>query len=130
MLSTFRVVRAGVVCLVVASSALAQAPQPAASAAVPQAPQPPAAGAPQQPVTEFALVRNARSHSPTPTAGLGDRMTVEVDNFAKLLESAGGNCAGIVLFLDTLPMNLTPESCNTQDGTVRYLLQRNSKNDD
>lgn len=57
-------------------------------------------------------------------------MTVEVDNFAKLLDAAGGNCADIVLFLDTLPMNLTPESCNPQDGSVRYLLQRNSKNDD
>src|SRR5260221_4043209 len=91
------------------------------------APGPPAM---QQPVAEYAWVRNARSHANTAAVGLGDRLIVEVENFPKLLADAGGNCAGIVLFLDTLPMNLTPESCSVQDGTVRFLLARNDKNDD
>src|SRR5204862_117369 len=41
-----------------------------------------------------------------------------------------GNCAGIVLYLDARPMNgLTPESCNTQDGTVRFILHRTDQSD-
>jgi hypothetical protein len=80
-------------------------------------------------VVDYAIVRNARSHANTPAVGLGDHLMVEVDHFPKLLSDAGGNCAGIVLFLDTLPMGLTPESCDVQGGTVRYLLERNDKND-
>src|SRR5258708_24095177 len=116
------VVRTAVVCLLVAAASAFAQDTPA-----------PAAGPPtttHQPVAEYAWVRNARSHANTAAVGLGDRLIVEVENFPKLLADAGGNCAGIVLFLDTLPMNLTPESCSVQDGTVRFLLARNDKNDD
>lgn len=114
------VVRTAVVCLLVtATSAFAQnTPAPA-----------PASPTTQQPVAEYASVRNARSHANTAEAGMGDRLIVEVENFPKLMADAGGNCTGIVLFLDTMPMNLTPESCNVQEGTVRFLLTRNEKND-
>src|ERR1700682_623937 len=123
----YTVVRTAVVCLLVAAaSALAQNVPAPASAPAP-APTPPAV--PGQPVAEYAWVRNAHSHVDTAGVGLGDRMIVEVEHFPKLLADAGGNCSGIVLFLDTLPMNLTPESCDVQGGTVRFLLVRNDKND-
>lgn len=109
------VLRAAVVCLLATTAAFAQQPQPAP--------------APSQPVTEYAFVRNARSHMHTAAAGLGDRLIVEVENFPKLLDAAGGNCADIVLFLDMLPMDIPPESCDATDGTVRYVLVRNEKND-
>jgi len=129
------VLRSAVVCLLAAASAFAQ--QPAQQTAVPvPPPSPVTAPAPapgtaqsSQPLTEYAQVRNARSHATIGVAGLGDRMIVEVGNFKKLLDAAGGNCADIVLFLDTMPMSLTPESCDVQNGTVRYLLLRNEKND-
>ncbi len=123
----YSVVRTASVCLLAAASAFAQD----ATGPVP-APTAPPASAPtttQSPVVEYAIVRNARSHANTPAVGLGDHLMVEVDHFPKLLADAGGNCAGIALFLDTLPMGLTPESCDVQGGTVRYLLERNEKND-
>lgn len=58
-------------------------------------------------------------------AGLGDRVVVSVRNFSKLLDQASGNCHGIVLFVEGLPLRgMPPESCNPYDGTVRYLLDR------
>src|SRR5258708_7519731 len=125
----YSVVRMASVCLLAAVSAFAQD----ASTATPASTAPPSsasAPAATQPVVDYAIVRNARSHANTPAVGLGDHLMVEVDHFPKLLADAGGNCSGIVLFLDTLPMGLTPESCSVQDGTVRFLLARNDKNDD
>ncbi|MFL6247593.1 MAG: hypothetical protein ACJ74H_16330 [Thermoanaerobaculia bacterium] len=59
------------------------------------------------------------------SAGLGDRVTVTVRNFPKLLEKVSGNCSAIVLFLDGLPLRkMPPESCSQYDGTVRYTLDR------
>jgi hypothetical protein len=129
MLNHF-IARTAVVCLLGATSAFAQSPAAGQPPAEPlQAATQPAQAA-GQPVADYAFVRNARSHAQTQTAGMGDRVTIEVENFPKLLAEANGNCASIVLFLDTVPMNLTPESCNSQGGTVRYLLVRNEKNDD
>jgi hypothetical protein len=111
-------------CLLAAFSTFAQ--DQSTTAAPPTTPP----ATPGQPVVEYARVRNARSHMLTQSAGLGDKLIVEVENFPKLLADAGGSCAAIVLFLDTLPMEgLPPESCDIQDGTVRYLLMRNEKND-
>lgn len=62
---------------------------------------------------------------PDGEAGLGDRVVVSVRNFSKLLDQVSGNCHGIVLFVDTLPLRgMPPESCNPYDGTVRYQLDR------
>src|SRR5580765_7118792 len=97
------VLRSAVVCLLAAAGAFAQQPAQQAPAPVP-VPAPaaatastPAAAQPSQPLTEYAQVRNARSHAEIGVAGLGDRIIVEVGNFPKLLDAAGGNCAGIVL---------------------------------
>jgi hypothetical protein len=123
----YSVVRMAAVCLLAAASAFAQdaSSTPPATVPAPASTQP----ASQQPVADYAWVRNAHSHANAPAVGLGDRLIVEVEHFPKLYAEAGGNCSGIVLFLDTLPMGLTPESCDVQGGTVRYLLERNDKND-
>lgn len=64
------------------------------------------------------------------TAGLGDRISVHVQNFSTLLKNANGNCQGIVLFLDGMPIKGDkPESCDPVMGHVRYRLIR-TKDDD
>jgi hypothetical protein len=64
------------------------------------------------------------------TAGLGERISVHVQNFGTLLKNANGNCQGIVLFLDGMPIKGDkPESCDPAMGHVRYRLIR-TKDDD
>src|SRR5216684_4656283 len=64
------------------------------------------------------------------TAGLDDRISVHVQNFGTLLKNANGNCQGIVLFLDGMPIKGDkPESCDPVMGHVRYRLVR-TKDDD
>jgi hypothetical protein len=123
-------VRVAFACLLAAFSTLAQDSSTTASTLAPPPATTTAVATPTQAVVEYARVRNARNHLFTKSAGLGDKLIVEVENFPKLLADAGGSCAAIVLFLDTLPMDgLPPESCDIQDGTVRYLLTRSEKND-
>jgi hypothetical protein len=63
-------------------------------------------------------------------AGLDDRLSVHVQNFGTLLKQANGNCQGIVLFVEGMPLKGDkPESCDTVSGHVRYRLLRD-KNDD
>jgi hypothetical protein len=63
-------------------------------------------------------------------AGLDDRISVHVQNFSTLLKNANGNCQGIVLFLDGMPIKADKaESCDPVAGHVRYRLLR-TKDDD
>jgi hypothetical protein len=65
------------------------------------------------------------------TAGLGDRLSVHVQNFEKILEKTAGACGGIVLFIDGIPIRgLKPESCDQQGGHVRYYLRRTEQSND
>jgi hypothetical protein len=58
-------------------------------------------------------------------AGLDDRLSVHVQNFGTLLKQANGNCQGIVLFLDGMPIKADKaESCDKEKGHVRYRLLR------
>jgi len=67
----------------------------------------------------------------TTIAGLDDRLSVHVQNFATLLANAHGDCRAIVLFIDGMAIQgLAPESCDKQSGHVRYRLQRTEKSDD
>jgi len=68
----------------------------------------------------------------TPTvAGLDDRLSIHVQNFKTLLKNVNGNCQGIVLFLDGMPIKGDkPESCDTVLGHVRYRLLRAKEDDD
>jgi len=59
------------------------------------------------------------------SAGLGDRMSIHVQNFGRLLEKTNGTCSGVVLFIEGMPIRgLKPESCDQAQGHVRYLLGR------
>ncbi|MEA2338998.1 MAG: hypothetical protein QOE82_3005 [Thermoanaerobaculia bacterium] len=63
-------------------------------------------------------------------AGLDDRLSVHVQNFGTLLKNANGNCQGIVLFLDGMPIKGDkPESCDPVAGHVRYRLLRTKEDD-
>jgi predicted membrane channel-forming protein YqfA (hemolysin III family) len=58
-------------------------------------------------------------------AGLDDRISVHVQNFKTLLKQANGNCQGIVLFLDGMPIKADKaESCDPVAGHIRYRLLR------
>lgn len=58
-------------------------------------------------------------------AGLDDHLSVHVQNFKRLLETAGGNCSGLVLFINGMAIKgLQPQSCDRETGHVRYLLAR------
>ena len=63
-------------------------------------------------------------------AGLDDRISIHVQNFATLLKNANGNCQGIVLFIEGMPIKGDKaESCDPAAGHVRYRLLR-TKDDD
>ncbi|MEA2345454.1 MAG: hypothetical protein QOF63_3623 [Thermoanaerobaculia bacterium] len=58
-------------------------------------------------------------------AGLDDRLSIHVRNFKTLLKSVNGNCQGIILFLDGMPIKGDrAESCDTEAGHIRYRLLR------
>ncbi len=64
-------------------------------------------------------------------AGLDDRISVHVQNFSTLLKQANGNCKGIVLFLDGMPIKADKaESCDKERGHVRYRLLRDKDEKD
>jgi hypothetical protein len=64
-------------------------------------------------------------------AGLEDRISVHVQNFGALLKQANGNCQGIVLFLDGMPIKGDKaESCDPVTGHIRYRLLRTRQDDD
>jgi hypothetical protein len=63
-------------------------------------------------------------------AGLDDRISVHVQNFSTLLKQANGNCQGIVLFLDGMPIKGDKaESCDPTTGHIRYRLLRTPGDD-
>ena len=58
-------------------------------------------------------------------AGLGDLISVHVQNFNTLLAEVDGNCSAIVLFMNGMALKgLKPESCDALSGHVRYRLRR------
>jgi hypothetical protein len=62
---------------------------------------------------------------------LGDRVSVHVQNFGKLLDSAKGDCAQIVLFLNGISLKgMRPESCDRASGHVRFRLLRTDDSDE
>src|SRR5262245_47695362 len=64
------------------------------------------------------------------SAGLGDRISVHVQNFAKILEKTGGACSSVVLFIEGMPIRgLKPESCDQAHGHVRFVLRRTEQSD-
>jgi hypothetical protein len=65
------------------------------------------------------------------SAGLGDRLTVQVQGLDRVLAAANGNCRAIVLFLNGIPVDgMPPESCDPYSGSVRFFLDRDTPNDE
>ena len=64
-------------------------------------------------------------------AGLDDRLSIHVQNFATLLKQANGNCKAVVLFIDGMALKGDkPESCDAVNGHVRDRLFRDKSDDD
>ncbi|WP_224362981.1 hypothetical protein [Hyalangium versicolor] len=64
-------------------------------------------------------------------AGLGDLLSVHVQNFDALMKETSNTCNGIILFIDGIAIQgLQPLSCDAVNGHVRYRLQRTPKSDD
>ena len=63
------------------------------------------------------------------SAGLGDWLTVQVQDAGVFLDGIGGDCRSVVLFLsDAAVPDLPPETCDRQRGTIRFLLDRDPEN--
>lgn len=63
-------------------------------------------------------------------AGLGDRISLHVQNLDSLLSKVDENCSALVLFLDGMPLKgIQPESCDKISGHVRFRLERVAKDD-
>jgi hypothetical protein len=64
-------------------------------------------------------------------AGLGDLISVHVQNFGSLLKQTGETCSGIVLFIDGMAVRgLRPLSCDVASGHVRFRLLRTPQSDE
>lgn len=64
-------------------------------------------------------------------SGLGDMVSLHVQNFDSLLKETGTTCTAIVLFIDGMPIRgLPPSSCDVASGHVRYHLRRTAQSDD
>jgi opacity protein-like surface antigen len=76
-------------------------------------------------------VTGVQGSRPDNSAGLGDRVTVQVQGLDRILAAANGNCHAIVLFLNGIPVDgMLPESCDPYTGTVRFFLDRDTPNDE
>lgn len=64
-------------------------------------------------------------------AGLGDLVSVHVQNLGSLLKQTGDTCSSIVLFLDGMAVKgLRPTSCDVVSGHVRFRLLRAPQSDE
>jgi hypothetical protein len=79
------------------------------------------------------LVRDVRSqaHPDRPRqAGLGERISVEVQGLAAAVKELPNGCSDLILFLDGIPIaGSPPESCNQSAEAVRFLLDRTEDSD-
>lgn len=75
-------------------------------------------------------VRSAAHPERPLQAGLGERITVEVQGLEAALATVPNGCTGLILFLDGTPIRgVPPESCVPELGRVRFLLDRTPDSD-
>lgn len=78
-------------------------------------------------------VLGARGSRSDGSAGLGDRLTLQVRDLGTLLKEVNGNCRALVLFLGEGPLpGMPPEACDLTEGEVTFVLDRipeNAQND-
>lgn len=116
---------------VVAAVALALALAPAALGQVIKEPADTldaAPAAPAAPAAKSPVVVGARSHAHPDhslQAGLGERVTLQVEGLRAGLAALTNGCEELILFIDGVPIPGTPpESCTLEDSRVRFLLDR------
>lgn len=64
------------------------------------------------------------------SAGLGDRITVNVRGLDKLLGQVNGNCRAIVLFVNQIALSgMQGDSCDPYTNDVRFILDRNPEDE-
>ncbi|HEV8582518.1 MAG TPA: hypothetical protein VGX68_25920 [Thermoanaerobaculia bacterium] len=84
----------------------------------------------QPPETPLARVVGATSTDHRNRAGLGDGLTVRVENLKPALAKVENGCEGLILFLNEIPIKgVPPESCSLATGDVRFTLDRTDDSD-
>ncbi len=85
------------------------------------------------PAAKSPVVVGVRSHAHPDRplqAGLGERVTLQVEGLRAGLAAVTNGCAELILFIDGVPIPGTPpESCTVEDGRVRFLLDRTEDSD-
>lgn len=77
-----------------------------------------------------ARVLSATGSRSDGSAGLGDRVTLRVQNLDSLASDANGACRNVLLFLSGIAVpGMPPETCDVKRGTIVYLLDRDPQND-
>ena len=75
-------------------------------------------------------VRKATGSRPDGSAGLGDRVTVNVDKLSVLLGQVNGNCRALVLFVNEIALSgMQGDSCDPYKNDIRFILDRNPEDD-
>jgi hypothetical protein len=92
-----------------------------------------APAAPPAPPAKSPVVVDVRSHAHPDRplqAGLGERVTLDVEGLRAGLAAMTNGCEELILFIDGVPIPGTPpESCTLEDGRVRFLLDRTDDSD-
>ncbi|HEY0143359.1 MAG TPA: hypothetical protein VGF48_20875 [Thermoanaerobaculia bacterium] len=75
-------------------------------------------------------VLKATGSRPDGSAGLGDRVTVNVRGLDQILTQVSGNCRAIVLYVNQIPLSgMQGDSCDPYTNDVRFVLDRNPEDD-
>jgi hypothetical protein len=75
-------------------------------------------------------VLKATGSRPDGSAGLGDRVTVNVRGLNQLLAQVNGNCRALVLFINQIALSgMQGDSCDPYTNDVRFILDRNPEDD-
>jgi len=118
---------------VAAAAALALALAPAALGQVIKEPPGDLDAAPEAPAAKSPVVVDVRSHAHPDRplqAGLGERITLQVEGLRAGLAAVTNGCEELILFIDGVPIPGTPpESCTPEDGRIRFLLDRTEDSD-
>lgn len=89
----------------------------------------PGAQPPAAPLARVKKVWSADKDHPN-RAGLGDGLTVKVENLKPSLENVRKGCEGLILFLNEIPIKgVPPESCSLATGEVHFTLDRTDESD-
>lgn len=77
-----------------------------------------------------AYVVSATGSRTDGSAGLGDRITLHVQNLQSVVGAVNGDCRSVLLFLSGIAVpGMPPGTCDVKSGTMVYLLDRDPQNE-